>query len=189
MVDYIKEPDLIHDSTGIESDGSTPMIPAKIKAVQGKEKTQSAKLKARQVAHQATIEDTLDYDEDDSAGPVQLVTFDSAEGIWAKSLGKKTSGPSSVLHFCMTAYADTGKCQFQIQKALINAGSLVNHMPLSALEDMGAHLKKTNSLVIWTTTSVMVQIDWYPDFNVMPRKYNLSYALLLGRDWLQAMRA
>ncbi|RPB05194.1 hypothetical protein L873DRAFT_953226 [Choiromyces venosus 120613-1] len=33
MVDYIKEPDLIYNSTSMESDDDTPMIPAKIKAV------------------------------------------------------------------------------------------------------------------------------------------------------------
>ncbi|RPA98777.1 hypothetical protein L873DRAFT_1844074 [Choiromyces venosus 120613-1] len=200
--DYIKEPDFIYDSTGMESDNDTPMIPAKIKSAQRKEKTQSVKLKARQAAHQATIEDTLDCNEDDSARPVRPIAFDSAEGIQAKSFGKKTSGPSSISHFCTTAYADTGKRQFQIQKALIDAGSVVNLMPLSALEDIGAHLKKTNGLVIRTTTSAMVQIDWYADFNVMvagvttplrvyamPQKYNLSYALLLGRDWLQAVGA
>ncbi|RPB00390.1 hypothetical protein L873DRAFT_1899792 [Choiromyces venosus 120613-1] len=107
MVDYIKEPDLICNSTGIEPDDNTPMIPAKIEAVQRKEKTQSAKLKARQVVHQATIKDTLDCDKDDSARPDRPITFDSAGCIQPKSFGKKTSGLSSISHFCTTTYTDT----------------------------------------------------------------------------------
>ncbi|RPA98762.1 hypothetical protein L873DRAFT_1790139 [Choiromyces venosus 120613-1] len=51
MVDYIKKPDLICDSTSMESDDNTPMIPAKIKAARRTGKTQSAKLKARQAAY------------------------------------------------------------------------------------------------------------------------------------------
>ena len=78
-------------------------------------------------------------------------------------------------------------------KILVDAGSVVNLMPIDLLEFIGAKLHKAGGMVIWTATNVLAKIAYYADIYItiadvkcelcvyaVPREYKPTYLLLLS---------
>jgi hypothetical protein len=95
----------------------------------------------------------------------------------------------------------TGNQRFEVEKALIDAGSVVNLALQSILETMGAPLYPVFDLTIRTATSALTMIRYDTELDVIvagvqagicvyaiPREFNLSYGLLLSQRWMQQVR-
>jgi hypothetical protein len=88
--------------------------------------------------------------------------------------------------------------EYEVDKVLIDAGSVVNLAPLSLLETIGAALYPVFDLSIRTATSALANFCYISEFSVsvagvaekikvytVPREFNLSYGLLLSCRWMR----
>ncbi|RPA89675.1 hypothetical protein L873DRAFT_616885 [Choiromyces venosus 120613-1] len=91
---------------------------------------------------------------------------------------------------------------YQVSRILVDAGSVVNLMPIRLLRFMGAKLQRSGGMVIRTATNALAKIAYCADLRVtvagvpcdlriyaLPDEYKPTYPMLLSRRWLQAVRA
>jgi hypothetical protein len=92
--------------------------------------------------------------------------------------------------------------KYSIRRILVDAGSVVNLMPIKVLKAVGATLNKTSGMVIRTATNALARIAYYADLCItvagvpcdlrvyaLPSEYSPTYPMLLSRRWLQAVKA
>ena len=109
---------------------------------------------------------------------------------------KKDLEEEPCLNFFTKAVIRAGNRKFEVEKALIDAGSVINLASQSILESMGATLYPVFDLTIRTATSALTTIRYFTELDVIvagiqakiriyaiPREFNLSYGLLLSRRW------
>ena len=105
-------------------------------------------------------------------------------------------------NFYTTAMLTVNRKQFQIDKVMIDAGSVVNLSSIDVLEKLGVRLFPVHNLTIRMATSVLTEIPYYSDLELevsgvktairvyaIPREFSLAYGMLLSRGWLQKVRA
>ena len=92
--------------------------------------------------------------------------------------------------------------QFEIDKVMIDPGSVVNLVSIEVLERIGAPLSPVHDLTIRTATSEVTRIRYCSDvdtivagvkvhirIHAIPREFALLYGLLLSSRWLRKVRA
>ena len=107
-----------------------------------------------------------------------------------------------VINFYTKGMVTIEKGEFRVSRILVDAGSVVNRMPIHLLEYMGAKLRKAGGMVIRTATNALAKIAYYADIRItiadvecdlrvytLPKEYKPTYPLLLSRRWLQAVKA
>jgi len=108
----------------------------------------------------------------------------------------------NVTNFYTRGMIRTPKGQYHIKHILVDAGSVVNLMPVKLIKTIGAKLMKTNGMVIRTATNALAKITHYADLRItiagvpcdlriyaLPVEYTPTYPMLLSRRWLQAVKA
>ena len=108
----------------------------------------------------------------------------------------------SCINFFTTAILRVAGKQFDIDKVIIDPGSVVNLASIEVLERIGAPLAPVHDLTIRTATSAQTRIGYCSDLDTivasvkvciriyaMPSEFALPYGLLLSRRWLQKVRA
>ena len=108
----------------------------------------------------------------------------------------------NVVNFYTRGTIETRAGDYQITRILVDAGSVVNLMPIQVLKTIGAKLMLTNGMVIRTATNALARIADCTDLRItiagipydlrvyaLPAEYNPTYPLLLSRRWLQAVKA
>ena len=114
---------------------------------------------------------------------------------------KKDLEEEPCLNFFTRAVIRAGNREFEVERALIDAGSVVNLASQNVLEAMGAPLYPAFDLTIRTATSALTTIKYYTEVDVsvagvtakirvyaIPREFNLSYGLLLSRRWMRQVK-
>ena len=114
---------------------------------------------------------------------------------------KKDLEEEPCLNFFTKAIIRAGSRKFEVEKALIDAGSVINLASQSILESMGATLYPVCDLTIRTATSALTTIRYFSELDVIvagvqtkiriyaiPREFNLSYGLLLSRRWMRQVQ-
>ncbi|KAG0135427.1 hypothetical protein HOY82DRAFT_536723 [Tuber indicum] len=107
-----------------------------------------------------------------------------------------------IANFYTKGVVQTQGGQFYVTKILVDAGSVVNLMPIRLLRSMGAKLKRAEGMVIRTATNALAKISYCTDVRVtiarvpcdlriyaLPDEYKPTYPMLLSRRWLQAVKA
>ena len=108
----------------------------------------------------------------------------------------------NVANFYTKGIIPTGEGEYRISRILVDAGSVVNLMPIHLLRFIGAKLSKAGGMVIRTATNALAQISYCADIRItiagvacnlrvyaLPEEYQPTYPLLLSRRWLQAVKA
>ena len=106
------------------------------------------------------------------------------------------------VNFYTVATIKSGGRKYDIERTLIDAGSVVNLASHAVLEQMGAPLMPAYDLTIRMATSTLTTIKYYSNLDVtvagvttwvrvyaIPREITLSYGLLLSRRWLKRVKA
>ena len=114
----------------------------------------------------------------------------------------RTGDEEPCVNFYTVATIKSGGREYDIERTLIDAGSVVNLASHAVLEQMGAPLMPSYDLTIRTATSTLTTIKYYSDLDVsvagvttwvrvyaIPREISLSYGLLLSRRWLKRVKA
>jgi len=107
-----------------------------------------------------------------------------------------------VVNFYTKGIIRTEEGSYRISRILVDAGSVVNLMPIHLLRFIGAKLCKAGGMVIWTATNALAKIAYCADVRItiagvlcdlrvyaLPEEYKPTYPLLLSRRWLQAVKA
>ncbi|KAG0124389.1 hypothetical protein HOY82DRAFT_617744 [Tuber indicum] len=107
-----------------------------------------------------------------------------------------------VVNFYTKGILRTGRGKYRISRVLVDAGSVVNLMPIHLLRSIGAKLQKAGGMVIRTATNALAEIAHCADIRItvagvscdlqvyaLPEEYKPTYPLLLSRRWLQAVKA
>jgi len=107
-----------------------------------------------------------------------------------------------VINFYTKGTIDTPAGSFQVSRILVDAGSVVNLMPIHLLKFIGAKLRKAGGMVIRTVTNALAKIAYCANVRItvtdvacdlriytLPEEYKPTYPLLLSRRWLQAVKA
>jgi len=107
-----------------------------------------------------------------------------------------------VTNFYTRGTIRTRKGRYRITHILVDAGSVVNLMPIKLLKAVGANLKKAKGMVIPTATNALARIAYFADLRItvagvpcdlrvyaLPAEYSPTYPMLLSRRWLQAVKA
>ncbi|PUU78689.1 hypothetical protein B9Z19DRAFT_1193101 [Tuber borchii] len=107
-----------------------------------------------------------------------------------------------IVNFYTSARVSTGNKIFEINRVLLDAGSVVNLAPISVLYSLGVTLHSTKDLVIRTAASNLVPLEFYADLEIevasvvapmrvfaMPATCEPTYGLLLSRRWLRYCQA
>ena len=107
-----------------------------------------------------------------------------------------------VANFYTKGTIRTGEGEFRVKRILVDAGSVVNLMPIHLLRFIGANLRKAGGMVIRTATNALAKIAYCADVRItiadvacdlrvyaLPDEYKPTYPLLLSRRWLQAVKA
>ena len=131
-------------------------------------------------------------------GPAAEAT---AEAAVVNAKFKKDLEEEPCLNFFTKALIRAGNRKFEVDKALIDAGSVINLASQSILESMGATLYPVFDLTIRTATSALTTIRYFSELDVtvagvqtririyaIPREFNLSYGLLLSRRWMRQVQ-
>ena len=126
----------------------------------------------------------------------------SAETVEVNAMVAKPEWKVPCVNFFTTAILRVGGKQFEIDKVMIDPGSVVNLASIEVLERIGASLSPVHDLTIRTATSALTRIRYCSDVDTivagvkvririyaMPREFALSYGLLLSRRWLRKVRA
>lgn len=124
-----------------------------------------------------------------------------AEAAVVNAKFKKDLEEEPCLNFFTKAVIRAGNRKFEVEKALIDAGSVINLASQSILESMGATLYPVFDLTIRTATSALTTIRYFAELDVIvagiqakiriyaiPREFNLSYGLLLSRRWMRQVQ-
>jgi len=107
-----------------------------------------------------------------------------------------------VTNFYTRGTIETKQGKYRITHILVDAGSVVNLMPIKLLRSIGANLRRANGMVIRTATNALARIAYCADLIItvagvpcnlrvyaLPDEYSPTYPMLLSRRWLQAVRA
>jgi len=107
-----------------------------------------------------------------------------------------------MINFYLKGIVTTEKGEFRVLRILVDAGSVVNLMPIHPLEYTCAKLRKAEGMVIRTATNALAKLAYYADIRItianvewdlrvyaVPREFKPTYPLLLSRHWLQAVKA
>jgi len=109
-----------------------------------------------------------------------------------------------VINLYTKGIVTTEKGAFRVSRIFVEAGSVVNLMPIHLRKYMGGKLRKAGGMVICTATNALAKIAYYADIRItiadasvecdlrlyaLPREYKRTYPLLLSRGWLQAVKA
>ena len=124
-----------------------------------------------------------------------------AEAAVVNAKFKKDLEEEPCLNFFTKAVIRAGNREFEVERALIDAGSVVNLASQNVLEAMGAPLYPAFDLTIRTATSALTTIKYFTEVDVsvagvtakirvfaIPREFNLSYGLLLSRRWMRQVK-
>jgi len=108
----------------------------------------------------------------------------------------------NVTNFYTHGTIKTQQGRYSITHILVDAGSVVNLMPIKLLRAIGANLRKANGMVIRTATNALARIAYCADLRItvagvpcdlrvyaLPDEYSPTYPMLLSRRWLQAVKA
>ena len=106
------------------------------------------------------------------------------------------------INFFTTAILKVAGKQFEIDKVVVDPGSVVDLASIEVLQRVGAPLSPVHESTIQTATSALTRIRYYSDVDtivagvkvcirilVMPCEFALTYGLLLSRWWLRKVRA
>ena len=126
----------------------------------------------------------------------------AADALVVSARFQRSADEEPCVNFYMVASVRCGGQWFQVERTLIDAGSVVNLASHAVLERMGAPLLPAYDLTIRTATSTLTTIKYYSDLDVtiagvttrirvyaIPREIMLSYGLLLSRRWLKKVKA
>ena len=107
-----------------------------------------------------------------------------------------------VANFYTKGIVSTDGGNYGISRILVDAGSVVNLMPIHLLRFIGAKLRKAGGMVIRTAANALARIAYCADVRItiadvscdllvyaLPEEYKPTYPLLLSRRWLQAVKA
>jgi len=107
-----------------------------------------------------------------------------------------------VVNFFTKGVIRTEQGTYRISRILVDAGSVVNLMPIHLLRFIGAKLRKAGGMVIRTATNGLAKISYFTDGHItiggvscdlrvyaLSEEYKPTYPLLLSRRWLQAVKA
>ncbi|KAG0135514.1 hypothetical protein HOY82DRAFT_536688 [Tuber indicum] len=107
-----------------------------------------------------------------------------------------------VANFYTRGVVSTPAGKFYVSRILVDAGSIVNLMPIHLLRSMGVRLQKAGGMVIRTATNSVAKIAYCTDVRItiadipcdlrvyaLPEEYKPTYPMLLSRRWLQAVKA
>ncbi|RPA91059.1 hypothetical protein L873DRAFT_1820083 [Choiromyces venosus 120613-1] len=107
-----------------------------------------------------------------------------------------------VTNFYTRGVIKTKTGRYRIARILLDAGSVVNLMPIKVLRAIGAKMMRTNGMVICTATNALARIAHCADLHItvagvpcdlrvyaLPAEYSPNYPMLLSRRWLQAVKA
>ncbi|KAG0128250.1 hypothetical protein HOY82DRAFT_612196 [Tuber indicum] len=107
-----------------------------------------------------------------------------------------------VANFYTRGVVSTPAGKFYVSRILVDAGSVVNLMPIHLLRSMGVRLQKAGGMVIRTATNSLAKIACCADVRItiadipcdlrvyaLPEEYQPTYPMLLSRRWLQAVKA
>jgi hypothetical protein len=107
-----------------------------------------------------------------------------------------------IANFYTKGTLETPAGEFRISRILVDAGSVVNLMPIHLLRYIGAKLQKSGGMVIRTATNALAKITYCADVRIiiadvacdlriyaLPEEYKPTYPLLLSRRWLRAVKA
>ncbi|RPA95357.1 hypothetical protein L873DRAFT_1813062 [Choiromyces venosus 120613-1] len=141
----------------------------------------------------------------------RLLVQERAKGLErgkAKRHGKKVSSVATdqdlgdVANFYTRGVIKTKTGRYRIARILVDAGSVVNLMPIKVLRAIGAKMMRTNGMVIGTATNALARIAHCADLCItvagvpcdlrvyaLPAEYSPTYPMLLSRRWLQAVKA
>ena len=125
-----------------------------------------------------------------------------AETMEVNAMAAKPEWKVPCVNFFTTAILKVSDKQFEIDKVMIDPGSVVNLASIEVLERIGAPLSAVHDLTIRMATSALTGIRYCSDVDtivagvkahiriyVMPREFALSYGLLLSRRWLRKVLA
>ncbi|RPA89718.1 hypothetical protein L873DRAFT_593512 [Choiromyces venosus 120613-1] len=107
-----------------------------------------------------------------------------------------------VTNFYTRGVTKTKTGRYRIARILVDAGSVLNLMPIKVLRAIGAKMMRTNGMVIRTATNALARIAHCADLRItvagvpcdlrvytLPAEYSPTYPMLLSRRWLQAVKA
>lgn len=107
-----------------------------------------------------------------------------------------------VANFYTKGIVCTDGGSYRISRILVDAGSVVNLMPIHLLRFIGARMRKAGGMVIRTAKNALAQIAYCADMRItiayvscdlcvytLPGEYKPTYPLLLSRRWMQAVKA
>lgn len=133
------------------------------------------------------------------AGNVGIVETPEEEEVASIATDR---GLGNVTNFYTKGIIRTKGGTYRISRILVDAGSVVNLMPIDLLRLIGAKLQKAGGMVIRTATNALAKIAFCADIRIaiadvacdlrvyaLPEEYKPTYPLLLSRRWLQAVKA
>ena len=125
----------------------------------------------------------------------------TAEAAVVNAKFKKHLEKEPCLNFFTRAVIRARNREFKVERALIDARSVINLASQNVLEAMGAPLFPAFDLTIRTATSALTTIKYFTEVEVsvagvtakiqiytIPRKFNLSCGLLLSRQWMRRVK-
>lgn len=134
-----------------------------------------------------------------AAGNVGIVETPGEEEVASIATDR---GLGNVTNFYTKGIIRTKGRTYHISRILVDAGSVVNLMPIHPLQLIGAKLQKAGGMVIRTATNALAKIAFCADIRIaiadvacdlrvyaLPEEYKPTYPLLLSRRWLQAVKA
>lgn len=111
-------------------------------------------------------------------------------------------GLGNVTNFYTKGIIHTKAGPYRISCVLVDAGSVVNLMPIHLLRLIGANPQKARGMVIHTASNAFAKITFCADVLIaianvacdlrvyaLPQEYKPTYPMLLSRRWLQAVQA
>ena len=106
-----------------------------------------------------------------------------------------------VTNFYTKGNIGTGEGEYRISRILVDAGSVVNLMPIDLLRFVGTKLRRAGDILIRTAMKALAKIAYCADIGItiggvacnlrvyaLPEEYKPTYPLLLSRRWLQAVK-
>jgi len=133
------------------------------------------------------------------AGNVGIVETPGEEEVASIATDR---GLGNVTNFYTKGIIRTKGGTYRISRILVDAGSVVNLMPIHLLRLIGAKRQKAGGMVIRTATNALAKVAFCADIRIaiaevacdlrvyaLPEEYKPTYPLLLSRRWLQAVKA
>jgi len=142
--------------------------------------------KEKERARKVTI-DTRENDAHDEAAALAVISD--------RNLG-------DVTNFYSKGIIRTEEGEYRISRILVDAGSVLNLMPIHLLRFVSTKVRRAGGMVIRTATNAVAKIAYCADICIpvagvacnlrvyaLPEEYKPTYPLLLSRRWLQAVKA